>query len=186
MTPSPDQLNLVFYPDPVLRAKAEPVTEFGSSLEAIAQRMIEIMRAEEGIGLAAPQAGLSLRLFVCDVPAHPSEPAELDGVALSTTGPIVCVNPEFTHSSDEKTSFEEGCLSLPDIRGDVIRPEIVTMKAQDASGNSFELTAGGLLAKCLQHEFDHLEGVLIIDKMSQMSRLKNRTKLRKLKASRGA
>lgn len=182
MTPSPDQLNLVLYPDPVLRAKTEPVTEFGDSLRAKADRMIEIMRAEDGIGLAAPQAGLTIRMFVCDVPKHPDDPAELDGVALATDGPIVCVNPEYIQHSEVKTSLEEGCLSLPDIRGDVIRPEIVTMKAQGLDGKEFTIQAGGLLAKCLQHEFDHLEGVLIIDKMSQMSRLKNRTKLRKLKA----
>jgi peptide deformylase len=185
VTPSPDQLELVLYPDPVLRTKTEAVTDFGEELLAIAEKMIKIMRSEDGIGLAAPQAGLAMRVFVCDVPGHSEDPAEMDGVAFWTDGPLVCVNPEFTQYSDAKSQLEEGCLSLPDIRGDVIRPEIVKMKAQDLDGNSFTLVAGGLLAKCLQHEFDHLEGVLIIDKMSQMSRLKNRTKLRKLKAHQG-
>lgn len=181
MNPSPDQLKLVLYPDAVLRAKAEPVSEFDDRLAGIAQRMIEVMREEDGIGLAAPQAGVSIRMFVCDVPAHPDDQPGEEGVRFATDGPIAFVNPTIDGSSDSRTSLEEGCLSLPDIRGDVIRPEVVTMTAQDLQGESFTIRAGGLLAKCLQHELDHLDGVLIIDKMSQLSRMKNRTKLRRLK-----
>lgn len=181
MNPSPDQLKLALYPDAVLRAKAEPVSEFDERLAGIAQRMIAIMREEDGIGLAAPQAGVSIRMFVCDVPAHPDDQPVDNGVRLATDGPLVFVNPVIDNASDSRTSLEEGCLSLPDIRGDVIRPEVVTMTAQDLQGESFTIKAGGLLAKCLQHELDHLDGVLIIDKMSQMSRMKNRTKLRRLK-----
>lgn len=145
--------------------------------------MIEIMREEDGIGLAAPQAGLTIRMFVCDVPGHPADSDPTSGVREHTDGPVVCVNPEILEAADTRTSLEEGCLSLPDIRGDVIRPDVVTMTARDLKGEAFTIRAAGLLAKCLQHELDHLDGVLIIDKMSQMSRMKNRTKLRRLKSS---
>jgi len=185
VTPRPDQLELIFYPDPVLRIKALPVTEFDQALKATAERMIQIMRAEDGIGLAAPQAGLSIRLFVCDVPQSHNDDAEIDGLALCTDGPVVWVNPTITSNSKSMTTLEEGCLSLPNIRGDILRPETIAMTAKDLDGNDFTIHAGGLLAKCIQHEFDHLEGVLIIDKMSQMGRLKNRTKLRKLKLQQG-
>jgi len=183
--PRPDQLELVFYPDPVLRTKTQPVTDFDEPLRAIVQRMIEIMRTEDGIGLAAPQAGLPIRLFVCDVPQSDDDPAEIKGLALCTDGPVVCVNPTITSHSKSMTTLDEGCLSLPDVRGDITRPETITMTAKDLDGIDFTIHAAGLLAKCLQHEFDHLEGVLIIDRMSQMGRLKNRTKLRKLKQEQG-
>ncbi len=141
--------------------------------------MIEIMREQDGIGLAAQQVGLDIRLFVCDVPADPSEGAE-PAVATGTDGPMICINPEIVQPSDERSPFEEGCLSLPGLRGEVIRPEIVTLRALDAQGNPFEARGGGLLARCWQHETDHLDGVLIIDRMTQMSRLRIRRKLRDL------
>ena len=179
--PAPEQLRLVLYPDPILRAPAKPVESITPEVRAIAERMIEIMRAEEGIGLAAPQAGLGLRIFVCDVPRAPDDEPPTDGTQAWTAGPVVCINPEFIEFGPARSPFEEGCLSLPGIRGDVVRPETVRMRATDLDGQSFEIHASGLLARCLQHETDHLNGVLIVDKMSQMSRLRNRTKLKKLK-----
>lgn len=143
--------------------------------------MIEIMREADGIGLAAPQAGLGVRIFICDVPPPPDPEVPADGTQAWTDGPIVCINPEFTEFGDTRSPFEEGCLSLPGIRGDVIRPDVVRMKALDLEGKPFEIHASGLLARCLQHEADHLDGVLIVDKFTQMSRMKNRTRLRKLK-----
>lgn len=172
-------MQLRLHPDPALRVRATPVEAVDERVRAAAERMIEIMRESDGIGLAAQQVGLGIRLFVCDVPAHPGEP-EIDGVALGTAGPIVCINPEIVDPSDERSPFEEGCLSLPGLRGDVIRPEVVTLRALDADGKPFEIRGGGLLARCWQHEADHLDGVLIIDRMTQMSRLRVRRKLREL------
>lgn len=187
MDVTPDQLRLALYPDPVLRVKADPITSFDEQLRKVAERMVEIMREEDGIGLAAPQAGLPWRLFVCHVPNTGDEEilraAQATGLQFWTDEPVACVNPELEGFGDERTPLEEGCLSLPDIRGDVIRPASVKMNALDLEGKPFSIHAGGLLAKCIQHEYDHLDGVLIIDKMSQMSRMKNRTKLRRLKTS---
>lgn len=179
--PGPDQLSLVLYPAPILREPAQPVGNVNEEIRRIAFRMIEIMREQDGIGLAAPQAGLGIRVFVCDVP-QPMEPEEpTDGSLAWTDGPIVCINPEVVEFGPTRSPYEEGCLSLPGIRGDIVRPETVRMRATDLQGKPFEIDASGLLARCLQHEMDHLDGVLIVDKMSQMSRLRNRTRLRKLK-----
>ena len=181
MTVDPEQLRLVLYPDPILRESASPVGKITPEIKQIAQRMIEIMREADGIGLAAPQAGVALRIFVCDVPPPPEAEAPDDGTQSWTQGPLVCINPEFADSGHERSPFEEGCLSLPGIRGDVVRPEVVQMRATNLEGKPFEIHASGLLARCLQHEADHLDGVLIVDKFTQMSRMKNRTRLRKLK-----
>lgn len=175
----PTELRLRLHPDPALRVKASPVSEVDDRVRALAARMVEIMRESDGIGLAAQQVGLDIRLFVCDVPADPDELIP-EGVTAGTDGPMVCINPEFSAPSLERSPFEEGCLSLPGLRGDVIRPEVVTMRALDANGEAFQVTGGGLLARCWQHEADHLDGVLIIDRMTQMSRLKIRRKLREL------
>jgi len=171
----------VLYPDPILREPARRVEAVDEEIRRIASRMIEIMREEDGIGLAAPQAGLGIRIFVCDVPPQPDATPPADGTQAWTNGPVVCINPEFPEYGPTRSPFEEGCLSLPGIRGDVIRPEIVRMRATDLEGQPFEIHASGLLARCLQHEADHLDGVLIVDKFSQMSRLKNRTRLKQLK-----
>jgi peptide deformylase len=175
----PSSLRLRIHPDPALRERAEAVASVDDEVRAIASRMIEIMREADGIGLAAPQVGVGMRIFVCDVPADPADP-EPGEAALGTEGPIVCINPEIVDPSDERSPFDEGCLSLPGLRGDVIRPEEVTLRALDIQGEPFELRAGGLLSRCVQHEADHLDGVMIIDRMTQMARLKNRRKLREM------
>ena len=177
----PSELRLRIHPDPALRVRAEAIAEVDDSVRALADRMIEVMHEEDGIGLAAQQVGLGIRLFVCDVPADSDESTE-DGIAMGTDGPMVCINPEFVEPSDERSPFEEGCLSLPGLRGDVIRPKAITLRAAGADGKPFELRGGGLLARCWQHEADHLDGVLIIDRMTQMSRLKVRRKLRQLES----
>lgn len=171
----------MLYPDPILREPTRPVENVDEEIRKVTTRMIEIMREEDGIGLAAPQAGLGVRIFVCDVPPPPEATPLVDGTQAWTNGPIVCINPEFREFGPTRSPFEEGCLSLPGIRGDVIRPEVVRMRATDLEGKTFEIHASGLLARCLQHEADHLDGVLIVDKFSQMSRLKNRTRLKQLK-----
>ncbi len=180
MPADPNHLLIVSYPDPVLRTKATEVASVDDEVRAVAHRMVELMRDAEGIGLAAPQVGLPWRLFVVELPSHPDEPAAPDGMRAHTDGPQVYINPVLVDPVGAPTSLEEGCLSLPGIRGRVLRPEQITIEATDLAGERFRETAIGLLAKCWQHEFDHLDGVLILDRMDQMSRLKNRSAIRTL------
>lgn len=176
-----DDLRLRIHPDPVLRQKAEPVGAVTEQVRELARQMLTIMRDEEGIGLAAPQVGVARRVFICDVPSD-EDPADAEGVQRSTDGPLVCIDPEISEHSDDRTPFEEGCLSIPGIRGEVIRPERVRLTATGLDGERFSIVADGLLSRCIQHEADHLDGVLILDKFTQMSRLKNRRKIREIEA----
>lgn len=173
------ELGLVHYPDPVLRERAAPIPAVTDEVRAVAARMFEIMRRHEGIGLAAPQVGLAWRMFVTQVPGgeDPEAPADPPESRLE---PTVYINPVISDPAGKAVSYSEGCLSLPEIRGEVMRPPIVTITALDLEGKAFTLRGGGLLARCWQHELDHLDGVLIIDRMSQMSRMKNRAAIRDL------
>lgn len=175
----PDMLHIVIYPDPVLRVKAKPVEKVTDEVRRVAKRMIVLMREADGIGLAAPQVGLSWRLFVVDVPPSEDRSADTDPPTASN-GPQFYINPKLSDPKGASVPWEEGCLSLPDIRGDVLRPPVITISALDLNGKPFAQTAGGLLARCWQHEMDHLDGVLILDKMTQMSRLKNRAAVKDL------
>jgi peptide deformylase len=184
----PSELALVIYPSQVLRRKADPIPEVTDEVRAVAETMIEIMEEEEGIGLAGPQVGLSWRIFVVDLPdseARRSEAAAAVGAMTFTDGPVVYINPVLERPRGEVVASEEGCLSLPDIRGDVLRPTIITITATGLDGKRFTQTGTGLLARCWQHENDHLDGVLIIDKMTQMSRIKNRAAVRELERRAG-
>ena len=138
------------YGDPILRAHATPVARFDDVLRAEAERMIALMRDALGIGLAGPQAGLALRIVVYQI----DEEAE----------PRVLVNPELLWRSEELEVAEEGCLSLPGVHVDVERPLAVRVRACDLSGEPFEIAAEGLEARVIQHEIDHLDGVLILDR----------------------
>lgn len=184
MAVSVRELEIVSYPAPVLRAKAKAVGEITGEVRAVAERMIELMREAEGVGLAAPQVGLSWRMFVCHVP--PGEKRSVDDTpATATRTPLVCINPSLHDPTGELETYEEGCLSLPDIRGDVLRPPVITLRATGLDGKAFTMTGAGLLARCWQHEQDHLDGVLIIDKMTQIYRLKNKAAVRALEREAG-
>ena len=163
------------YPDPSLRRRAEAV-EPGETVRKVAARMIELMHEADGIGLAAPQVGLAWRLFVCRVPPE----GEIDGLPTGCEEPAVHLNPALSGPDGGLVGLEEGCLSLPGIRGEVRRPPVVTLKSTDTEGREQAQTAAGLLARCWQHEIDHLDGVLIIDKMPRMDRLRNRSAIREL------
>lgn len=176
----PTKLRIELYPTEVLRTKASPVPTVDESLRDIALRMIELMRGAQGIGLAAPQVGLPIRLFVAHVPPDPEDETEPGDLPESCTEPQVFFNPEIVAFSKDLEPYDEGCLSLPGITGEVNRPSTVTMRATDLEGNSIEVQATGLLARCWQHEIDHLDGILILDKMSQMSRLKNRSRIKSM------
>jgi peptide deformylase len=147
---------VVKFGDPVLKSKASPVREFGPELRAEVDRMIEIMRGAMGVGLAATQVGVLRRLLVFQAGAD-SEPTAL-------------VNPEVEWLSDEAVVAEEGCLSLPRVTMDVERPLFVRVSGRDAEGERIALEASGLEARVLQHEIDHLDGVLILDRTPRAQR----------------
>lgn len=157
---------IVKYPDPILAKRGEDVTEFGGDLKTLVEEMFESMYEAHGIGLAAPQIGLSKRLTVIDV-SFKKEPADK----------LVLINPEIIHREGKQLE-EEGCLSLPEIREKVNRAAKVKVRAQNVEGEWFEVEGEELLARALQHEIDHLDGVLFIDRLS---RLKRDLVLRKIK-----
>lgn len=180
MAVDPETLRIVIHPAEVLRRKAEPVDPT-PEVAAVADRMVDLMRSAEGIGLAAPQVGLSWRLFVADVPPAPDSPAPAQGTPPDASpSPQVFCNPEITRFEGDPTPFEEGCLSLPGITGDVLRPPVVTIRYQSLDGMWTEASASGLLARCWQHEIDHLDGVLILDKMNATALSRNKAAIRNL------
>jgi peptide deformylase len=160
---------IVKYGDPVLEAPSKPVEKFDEELQKLVADMFESMYAAQGIGLAAPQIGISLQLAVIDVTAGKNAEAR-----------IVCANPEIVHAEAEQRE-EEGCLSVPGFRGYVPRPQYVTVRAQDATGKEFEMRSEGLLARAFCHEIDHLKGVLFITHLSMLRRDMIRRKIRKMK-----
>lgn len=161
--------DILIAPHPKLKSKAEPIPAVTDDIRRLAGDMLEAMYAAPGIGLAAPQVGVSSRLVVIDVADKESPPA-----------PLTLVNPQIVARSDARVTAEEGCLSLPDIYADVERHERVFVRFQDLDGNVQELDAHGLLARCLQHELDHLEGVLFVDHLSALKRKMLMRKLAKL------
>jgi peptide deformylase len=160
---------IVKYGDPILEAPAKPVENFDEELQTLVADMFESMYAANGVGLAAPQIGITKRLSVIDVSNGKNAEAK-----------IVCANPEIVHAEGEQRE-EEGCLSVPGFRGYVPRPLYVTIRAQDATGKEFEMRGEGLLARAFCHEIDHLNGVLFITHLSMLKRDMIKRKIRKLK-----
>lgn len=144
-------VNLVLYPAEVLRQRALDVEGFNAELREILQAMVHVMAENKGVGLAAPQVGISRRFFV---------------VRLEDEEPLFFVNPVVLSLSPETAVYEEGCLSLPGIWAKVRRPAALSLRAWDAKGKAFELEADGFLARVIQHELDHLDGVLFPDRLS--------------------
>ena len=181
MTIDPAKLRIELYPTQTLKTKAKPI-ELNDEVRQVADRMIELMNGARGIGLAAPQIGLSWRMFVAHVPPDPDlqDESAHPELPISCDAPQVFINPTITEFAGDLEPYDEGCLSLPGITGEVNRPAIVTMQATDLEGNTVSLKAAGLLARCWQHEIDHLDGILILDKMTQMSRLKNRSRIKQM------
>lgn len=163
-------LNIHTYPDPVLTTVAEPVTEFGEDLKKLCLDMLFTMYHAPGIGLAAPQIGLSKRIFVVDVDYDRDETKEGSGeYSYSNFHPKIFINPVFKQK-DGQTVYQEGCLSLPGVYEDVKRAEHVVVEYQDTDGNKHELEASELLAICLQHENDHLDGIVFIERLSALKK----------------
>jgi peptide deformylase len=166
-------------PDPVLRQISKPVLRFDDDLRALVSDMFETMYHAPGIGLAAVQVGVPIRLLVMDL----QEPEEEDGEPVKD--PRVFINPEILWASEITVPYTEGCLSVPDQYAEVLRPDRIRAKWQDRHGEAHEAELGGLIAICLQHEMDHLEGILFIDHLSRLKRdmvLKKLAKLRKERA----
>lgn len=173
----PETLRIRTYPAPILRERADEVDPTPAVL-AVADRMIEMMRSAQGIGLAATQVGLRWRVFVADVPpdheSPPSDPPE------ATDGPEVYINPVVEAATGDETLMEEGCLSLPGIRGVTIRRPTCTISYTTPAGERITRTAAGLLARCWQHEIDHLDGILIMDRMTEEALARIKGQLRAL------
>ncbi|MBB6486504.1 peptide deformylase [Rhizobium lusitanum] len=165
---------LIILPDPLLRQASKPVEQIDTEIQRLADDMLETMYDAPGIGLAAIQIGVPRRLLVIDVAREGEEKK-----------PLVFINPEIVASSDERSVYEEGCLSIPDYYAEVERPARVTVKHLDRNGKEQLTEADGLLATCVQHEIDHLNGVLFIDHISRLKRemvIKKFTKAAKAKA----
>lgn len=158
---------VIYLPDPRLRKSNAPVTVFDDALHILIEDMFDTMYHENGVGLAAPQIGINLRLSVIDTIGDKSQQ-------------LVLANPEITHTEGEM-EYMEGCLSVPSAYDKVIRAKTVTVRAQDRHGEFFEMTADGLLGECFQHEIDHLHGKLFIDKLSPIKQGIARKKLEKFK-----
>jgi len=151
-------------PDPVLRQISKPVEVFDDELKTLVEDMFETMYDAPGIGLAAVQVGIPIRLLVIDL----QEPEEEGGEPVRD--PKVFINPEILWHSDDEVPYTEGCLSVPEQYAEVMRPEKIRAKWRDVEGNAYEEEIDGLLAVCLQHEMDHLNGVLFIDHLSRLKR----------------
>ena len=170
------------YGDPVLRAVGEPVREFGAPLRTLGDAMLRAMKTAKGIGLAAPQVGLSLQLFVMDVHYEDFAPV-LDGKERKPEDimPMLLANATVSVPAGEPDTYTEGCLSFPGVTGDVERVERAIVRYRDADGAPHVLECAGLLARCVQHEHDHCQGVLYIDRMTRAHQLLTAAKVKKLK-----
>ena len=162
-----EKCRITHYPNAVLARRAQPIEKIDDNIRQLVEKMTEIMRANKGIGLAAPQAGVPLQLFI---------------ISLDTTSQNVRVyiNPTVTPTTDELDSVEEGCLSVPGIYTKIRRYKRCKITATDLDGNEFTEEVDGLYARCLQHESDHINGITIADRMPATARIAHRKQLKKL------
>ncbi|MEM9881424.1 MAG: peptide deformylase [Planctomycetota bacterium] len=168
----PARLRIVKYPDPVLRRIAAPLPAVDDAVRAVASRMLELMREARGVGLAAPQVGLSWRMFVVNPTGEPEDDR-------------VFVNPALTDPGPHTAPRDEGCLSLPHVSAEVTRPTTITITALGLDGEPFTLTSDDFPARVWQHENDHLNGTLILDKMTRIDRLANKRAIADLEEAAG-
>ena len=177
------KLSIVQYGEPVLRAKGARVDKIDRRIRELAQNMIETMHEAHGIGLAAQQIGEPLQLTVLDVSQVEDRPSTMklngENVDPKSVMPIVLINPEITLGTQTELGLE-GCLSFPEITGDIERSISATVRAEDLDGNEIEIEATGLLARAIQHEVDHLNGILFIDRMSSAAKAALSSKLKRL------
>lgn len=189
-----DSYTIVNVPDPVLKETAQAIETISDDIKSQAQKMVHTMYEGKGIGLAANQVGLLNRLFVMDLPEGSWRYGEeIDGVLTIEAGyrsgegsgtierkPKIFINPEIVWQSEQQSIYEEGCLSIPGQYADVVRPASITVRYLNLDGESVEETHEGLDAACVQHEIDHLNGILFIDYLSSLKRNMILKKMRKL------
>lgn len=170
--------------DPVLRQKSRTISHTEPDLDHLVTNMLESMEAAEGVGLAAPQIGLSIRLVVIDVPFEDDSTTlfKVNGEDddIEEYLPMVLINPEIVELSGKKVPFNEGCLSILNFRGIVHRPEQAKVKFTQMDGTAIEVEANGILARIFQHEIDHLNGILFVDRLSSAQKMTLKQKLAKL------
>jgi peptide deformylase len=170
-------LHIIEAPDPLLKTVSDPVVHFDEALRALSADMLETMYDAPGIGLAAIQVGAPLRLLVIDLQEKDEQSDE------TIRNPMIFINPEILEESEELSVYNEGCLSVPEQYADVARPAEIKAKWQDLDGKDHEEVLDGLMATCLQHEMDHLDGILFVDHLSKLKRdmlIKKVIKLRRL------
>lgn len=174
---------IVRYPEPVLRAKCRPVTEVTPAIRSLATDMLETMREANGVGLAAPQVGVDVQLAVIDVAHNPDciTFMKIDGekVDMVQHMPVVLMNPQLELGKDKMVG-EEGCLSFPRLRADIRRSSDIKVTYTDLNGKTVTVETDGLLARAFQHEIDHLNGILFIDRMNAVAKVGMKRKLARL------
>jgi peptide deformylase len=169
------------YADPVLREKSTPIAAVNGDIRNLGEEMIRIMRESEGVGLAAQQIGETRAICVIEVPAEYDTDEQGRRLNPGLPMPVVLINPELSNPSKKEESRDEGCLSFPGIRGSITRPVSIHVKALDGQGRSIDVDVVGFTARVIQHEVDHLNGILFIDRMSAAKRFTLAGKLKRLK-----
>jgi peptide deformylase len=171
------------YGDPILRAKGKPVEDIDDRIRELAENMIETMHAANGVGLAAQQVGEALQLTVLDISAVEDRPSTLkvngENVDPKTAMPLVLINPEIELRGETEVGVE-GCLSFPEITGNIERAKTVIVRAQNLEGETIEFEASGFLARAIQHEGDHLNGILFIDRINSAAKAALSSRLKRL------
>jgi peptide deformylase len=177
------RLRILQYGSPVLRAKGRPIEQVDDQIRQLAANMIETMRAANGVGLAAQQIGEALQLTIVDVSQVEDRPSTLklngQNVDPKAASPLVLINPEITLGTEMSLGVE-GCLSFPEITGDIERSETVKARAQTLEGATIDIEASGLFARALQHEVDHLNGILFIDRMNSAAKAALASRLKRM------
>ena len=167
-------MKIITLPNPILKTKCEPVAEVNDQIRKLLDDMLQTMYKAPGIGLAAPQVGISKRIIVMDVSPRPElkryQKENNEKETESKPNPLQMVNPKIIWLSTEKETGEEGCLSIPKFMGDITRPKECKVQYTDKNNESQKLKATGLLARCIQHEIDHLDGILFIDYLSKLKK----------------
>jgi len=191
-----DIYDIIYHPDAVLKQVSSPISNITADIQTQAEKMLDTMHAAKGIGLAANQINIANRMFVMNVDPNCWEYVDKDSQVLSiqsahrdgdemTSNPLVMINPEIVKQSEQKSVYTEGCLSIPEQFADIERPAHVTVQYVDIDGNKQTWDASGLESHCIQHELDHLNGVLFIDYLSRLKRGVLVRKLEKLKKAEG-
>ncbi len=177
------RFSILQYGDPILRTKGKPIDKIDPRIRELAQNMVETMHAANGVGLAAQQIGEALQLTVLDVSEVEDRPStmKLNGESIDPkiATPLVLINPQIDLGAETEKGTE-GCLSFPEITGEIVRAKSITVRAQNLDGEPIEIETTGFLARAVQHEVDHLSGILFIDRMSTAAKISLSSKLKRL------